>query len=68
MNKFGQKMPRGGFVTRQQQEEAERRWETNFHLMCSKDNPYLPKYNREFFDNPLLYDVNGTRLYISTPV
>lgn len=39
----------------------EQHWITNFHLMCSKDNEHLPKYRREFFDNPLAYDVNGTR-------
>ncbi len=41
----------------------EKQWVQNFHLMCSKDNEYLPKYRREFFDYPLVYDVNGTRTY-----
>ena len=40
-------------------------WVSNFHLMCSKDNEQLPKYRREFFDNPLIYDVNGTRTYVA---
>ena len=37
-------------------------WDRNFHIMCSKDNPYFPKPMREMFDVPLLYDANGTRL------
>eukprot|EP00831_Metopus_contortus_P028205 TRINITY_DN23509_c0_g1_i1.p1 TRINITY_DN23509_c0_g1~~TRINITY_DN23509_c0_g1_i1.p1 ORF type:complete len:179 (-),score=14.18 TRINITY_DN23509_c0_g1_i1:142-678(-) len=45
----------------------EQRWINNFHLMCSKDNEHMPKYRREFFDTPLLYDVNGSRLQAPFP-
>ena len=48
------------------EKEREKPWVHNFHLMCSKDNQYLPKYRREFFDNPLAYDVNGTRSYYAS--
>lgn len=41
--------------------EREKLWVGNFHLMCSKDNDYVPKYRREFFDTPVVYDVNGSR-------
>eukprot|EP01022_Parablepharisma_sp_SALTPOND_P029840 TRINITY_DN746_c0_g2_i1.p2 TRINITY_DN746_c0_g2~~TRINITY_DN746_c0_g2_i1.p2 ORF type:complete len:239 (+),score=2.98 TRINITY_DN746_c0_g2_i1:909-1625(+) len=36
-------------------------WIGNFHLMCSKDNTFYPKYLREYFDTPRQYDVNGSR-------
>ena len=51
-------------MPRKQVKEREKKWVTNFQLMCSKDNEVLPKYHREFFDSPLRYDVQGNRLYL----
>lgn len=41
--------------------DSTQRWTGNFHLMCSKDNVHYPKYLREYFDTPRVYDVNGSR-------
>ena len=42
-------------------ENLEKEWVDNFHKMCSKDNENHPKYRREFFEKPVIYDVNGIR-------
>jgi hypothetical protein len=36
-------------------------------MMCSKDNDKYPKYQREFFEKPVAYDVNGSRKLIYHP-
>lgn len=45
-----------------QNELRENSWIKNFHLMSSKDNEHFHKNLRELFDNPLNYDVNGSRM------
>ncbi len=41
----------------------EKGWLGNFQLVCSRDNEALPKYQRELFDFPMRYDVDGNRVY-----
>ena len=43
-------------------QQREKKWITNFQIVCSRDNEVLPKYDREFFDKPLSYNVHGRRM------
>ena len=40
-------------------------WRDNFQVMCSKDNIYQPKGQREFFDKPITYDINDIKTYVN---
>ena len=38
----------------------EMKWDPNFYVKASKDNPYFYKDCREFFDSPVIFDYKST--------
>jgi hypothetical protein len=48
-------------------QNREKEWVQNFHMMFSKDNNNYPKMKRELFENPILYDINGTKMQVPHP-
>ena len=41
-----------------------KQWIKNFHVMYSKDNDFLPRGIREFFDKPLKFNSNASKFTI----